>query len=84
MIECYGGSRPQVERSTNEDAFVIGRDPTPYAAVCDGAGIAQQAAHHVVRFFERMIKDPQAVEKNSLYIRHYSANLAISAINIAL
>jgi hypothetical protein len=30
------------------------------AAVCDGAGNAQQAAHHVVRFFERMIKDPQA------------------------
>jgi len=49
MIECYGGSRPQVERSMNEDAFVIGRDPLPYAAVCDGAGNAQQAAHRVVR-----------------------------------
>jgi serine/threonine protein phosphatase PrpC len=60
VIECYDGSRPQAERSTNEDAFVIGRDPVPYAAVCDGAGNAQQAAHHVVRFFERMIKDPQA------------------------
>jgi len=47
-----------VERSTSEDAFVIGRDPVPYAAVCDGAGNAQQAAHQVVRFFERLIKDP--------------------------
>jgi len=74
MIECYGVSRPQVERSTNEDAFVIGSDPVPYAAVCDGAGNAQQAARHVVRFFERMIKDPQAIEKNSLHVRHYSAN----------
>ena len=60
MIECYGGSHHQVDRSTNEDAFVIGRDPVPYAAVCDGAGNALQAAHRVIRFFERMIKDPQA------------------------
>ena len=60
MIECYGGSHPQVDRSTNEDAFVIGRDPVPYAVVCDGAGNALQAAHRVIRFFERMIKDPQA------------------------
>jgi len=60
MIECYGGSRPRDERSRNDDAFVIGRDPMPYAALCDGAGSGQQGAHHVIRFFERMIKDPQA------------------------
>ncbi len=60
MIEIYGATRPQMDRSANEDAFVIGRDPVPYAAICDGAGNAQQAAHRVVRFFERMIKDPQA------------------------
>jgi len=60
MIEIYGATRPQIGRSTNEDAFVIGREPVPHAAVCDGEGNALQAAHHVVRFFERLIKDPQA------------------------
>jgi hypothetical protein len=60
MIEIYGATRPQIDRNTNEDAFVIGREPVPHAALCDAAGSAQQEAHHVVRFFERMIKDPQA------------------------
>lgn len=60
MIEIYGATRPEMDRSTNEDAFVIGRDPVSYAAIYGGAGNAQQAALHVVRFFERLIKDPQA------------------------
>jgi len=43
MIEIFGATRPQIGRSTNEDALIIGRDPLPYAAVCDGEGNALQA-----------------------------------------
>jgi len=56
-IECYGATRPQVGRSANEDAFVIEREPVFHAAVFDGAGNAQQAAHRVARFFKTLIKD---------------------------
>jgi hypothetical protein len=36
-VECYGATRTQVGHGANEDAFIIGRDPVPYAAVFDGA-----------------------------------------------
>jgi len=55
-IECYGATRTQVGHKANEDAFVIERDPLPYAAVFDGAGNAEQAAKRVARFFRALIK----------------------------
>ena len=60
-IECYGATRIQAGHRANEDAFVIEREPVPHAAVFDGAGNAEQAAHHAARFFKAIIKD-QAVK----------------------
>ena len=51
-IECYGATRPQAGSTANEDAFVIEREPVFHAAVFDGAGNAEQAAHRVARFFK--------------------------------
>lgn len=59
-IDCYGATRIQAGNRTNEDAFVIGREPIPYAAVFDGAGNAEQAAHRAARFFKTLIKDQLA------------------------
>ena len=50
-VECYGRSVPQDGRTRNEDAFVILRGPTLVAAVCDGAGNAEQAAKRSLRLF---------------------------------
>ena len=57
MIECYGASLPQEGHKWNEDAFVIGRDPLPYAAVFDGAGMAEKSAQVAIRNFKLLIKD---------------------------
>jgi Stage II sporulation protein E (SpoIIE) len=59
-IECYGATRIQAGHRANEDAFVIEREPVPHAAVFDGVGNAEQAAHNAARFFKAVIKD-QAV-----------------------
>ena len=59
-IECYGATRAQAGRSGNEDAFIIEREPIFHAALFDGAGNAEQAAHHVARFFKTLIKDQPA------------------------
>lgn len=55
--ECYGKSLPQQDRATNEDAFIITREPIPVAAVCDGAGNAEQAARKVLRQFELFVRE---------------------------
>lgn len=54
-IECYGATRIQTGHKANEDAFVIEREPIPHAAVFDGAGNAEQAAHRIARFFKTLI-----------------------------
>jgi serine/threonine protein phosphatase PrpC len=54
--ECYAASRPQEGRSTNEDAFLIGRGPIPYAALCDGAGNAQLAAKRALTLFDKLVQ----------------------------
>ena len=59
-IECYGATRPQAGRLANEDAVVIEREPIFHAAVFDGAGNAEQAAHRVARFFKTIIRDQLA------------------------
>lgn len=60
-IECYGATRIQAGHKINEDAFIIERKPFFHAAVFDGAGNAEQAAHRVARFFKAIIRD-QAVK----------------------
>jgi Stage II sporulation protein E (SpoIIE) len=66
-IECYGATRIQAGHKANEDAFVIEREPVPHAAVFDGAGNAEQAAHRAARFFRTIIKDraPKAGDLNT-------------------
>jgi hypothetical protein len=56
-VECFAATRPQDGRSTNEDAFLIGRATPPYAVLCDGAGNAQQAAKRVLTLFDKLFRD---------------------------
>lgn len=56
-VECYGKSLTQQDRTVNEDAFAIIREPIPVAVVCDGAGNAEQAARRVVRLFELFVRE---------------------------
>jgi len=48
-MEIYGNSRTQDGRTSNEDAFLIGRGAIPYAALCDGSGNAGQAAKRALK-----------------------------------
>lgn len=66
--ECYAASRTQEGKSANEDAFLTGRGEIPFAALCDGAGNAQQAAERVLSLFEKLFKDaspPQITEDST-------------------
>lgn len=56
-MEIYAATRPQDGRNENEDAFVIGRGETPYAALCDGSGNAQKAARRALGLFEHLLAD---------------------------
>jgi hypothetical protein len=56
-VKCYGKSLPQQDRTVNEDAFSIIREPIPVAVVSDGAGNAEQAARRVVRLFELFVRE---------------------------
>jgi serine/threonine protein phosphatase PrpC len=61
--ECFGQSRPQEGRqqTQNQDAFVIGRQPIPWMALCDGAGNAQSVAKRALGLLEaRMGEVPLA------------------------
>jgi serine/threonine protein phosphatase PrpC len=55
-VECYGQSAPQDGRTRNEDAFVILRGPVLVAAICDGAGNAEQAAKRSLRLFSQFAR----------------------------
>jgi len=56
-IECYGATLPQDDRQhmQNQDAFLILREPVMTAAVCDGAGNAEDAAGRIVCQLERLL-----------------------------
>ena len=54
-MELFACSRPQDGRTANEDAYLIGRKPVPYAALCDGSGAAGQVARRAVKLFETLI-----------------------------
>ncbi|OGP70362.1 MAG: hypothetical protein A2W09_03865 [Deltaproteobacteria bacterium RBG_16_50_11] len=57
MIEIYATSRPQDGGKANEDAFFIHRGTIPFAALCDGAGKAEQSAKRALSFFEKLFKE---------------------------
>jgi len=56
-IECYGLTRIQEGRKLNEDAFLIGHGTIPFAALCDGAGNAEQSAKKVLRLFQQLFNN---------------------------
>jgi serine/threonine protein phosphatase PrpC len=56
-IECFAATCPQQGRTLNEDAFLIGRGERTFAALCDGADNAEQAARRVLRLFERLFNE---------------------------
>jgi hypothetical protein len=51
----YAATKSQQGKTTNEDAFLIGRGPIQSAGLCDGAGHAQQAAKKVLILFEKLL-----------------------------
>ena len=57
--ECFGQSRPQDGRqqTLNQDAFVIGRQPVPWMALCDGAGSALSVARRALGLFETRLQE---------------------------
>jgi len=57
--ECFGQSRPQEGRqqTLNQDAFVIGRQPVPWMALCDGAGNAQSVARRALGLLEMRLQE---------------------------
>lgn len=56
-IQCYGSTRIQDGRKLNEDAFLIGHGSIPFAALCDGAGNAEQSAKKVLRLFQQLFNN---------------------------
>lgn len=56
-VECYASSLKQNGHSTNEDAFLVIREPVPVAVVCDGAGNAEQAARKTLKLFQLWLRD---------------------------
>jgi serine/threonine protein phosphatase PrpC len=56
-IECYAATTPQQGKTANEDAFLIRHGQIPCAALCDGAGNAQQAAKRVLTLFEKLLTE---------------------------
>lgn len=57
--ECFGQTRPQDGRqhTQNQDAYVIGRSPVPWAALLDGAGNAQTVARRAAALLERWFQE---------------------------
>jgi len=64
-MDIFAATRSQDGAGGNQDAFVIGRGPIPYAALCDGSGNAQQAAQKALRLFERLFAEasPEQIER---------------------
>jgi len=56
-VEIYAATKRQDGRSTNEDAYVLGRGEVPYAALCDGSGNAQGVAKRALAIFQRLMTE---------------------------
>lgn len=68
-VECYSATRTQLGKTSNEDAFLIGRGPIPYAVLCDGAGNAQQSAKKVCSLFQKLISEPAEIKDSTTWQR---------------
>ena len=54
-MEAFAASRPQDGRTSNEDAYLIGRGEIPYAALCAGSGAGGQVAKRALKVFEGLV-----------------------------
>ena len=54
-MEAFAASRPQDGRTSNEDAYLIGRGEIPYAALCAGSGAGGQEAKRALKVFEGLV-----------------------------
>jgi hypothetical protein len=61
-MEIYAASRLQDGKTSNEDAFLIGRGEIPWVALCDGSGNAQGVAKRALGTFQRLFADASAEE----------------------
>lgn len=61
-MEIYAATRRQEGKTTNEDAFVLGRGEVPYAALCDGSGNAQGVAKRALGIFQRLVGEVRPEE----------------------
>lgn len=80
-VEIYGATRTQQGKTQNEDAFLIGREPAPYAVLCDGAGNAERAAKRAAKQFETFLKqdgfeEARTADKWGKWIRLLDSSLA--------
>jgi len=55
-VECYAASRAKDGAVANEDAYWISRQDGRVAALCDGAGNAQQCGGRAVRLFSEVVQ----------------------------
>ena len=71
--ECLGQSRPQDGRqqTQNQDAFVIGRQPVPWMALCDGAGNAQSVGSRALGLLETWTREakPEDLLRDETWLR---------------
>ena len=54
-MNIFAATKTQQGKTANEDAFLIEHAPVPVAALCDGAGNAQQAAKRVLTLFKKFV-----------------------------
>ncbi|BDU68726.1 hypothetical protein GETHOR_08270 [Geothrix oryzae] len=75
-----GPSRPQDGRSTNEDAYSLGRSPVPHALLCDGPGAASRAAARAVKLFLTLFNQAPMTDLGQFQTWIHWAHLPDSAL----
>ena len=61
-MEIFASSRPQDGRTSNEDAYLIGRGSAPYVALWDGSGNAGQVAKRALKILEGLLAQASVEE----------------------
>lgn len=78
--ELVAASRPQDGRSTNEDAYGLGRSPVPHAVLCDGSGAASRVAARAVKLFLTLLNQAPLADLGQFQTWSHWAHLLDSAL----
>lgn len=64
-MEIYASSRSQDGRTSNEDAFLIGRSPVDHAVLCDGSGAAGRVGNRALQVFGKLVGEvpPEGLQR---------------------